>query len=158
MSRKSTEALVEKIEKIVVPAAEEFGLELVDVEYLQDGGYWYVRVYIEKEDEEISLEDCSKLSSAVEDAIDKLIEEKFFLEVSSPGLERPLKKEQDYERFTGKKARLILKHKMDDSRNWSGVIEKYTDGTVFLNAEGKLLEIPFSEIKKANLVFEFEDL
>ncbi len=157
MSRINTEEIVGKIEKIVVPAAQTFGLELVDVEYLQDGGYWYVRIYIEKEDDEVSLEDCSKLSSKVEEDIDRLIQDKFFLEVSSPGLERPLKKEGDYERFTGKKAKLLLKHKMDDSRNWTGVIEKYENGTVFLKTEEKTLEIPFSEIKKANLVFEFED-
>jgi len=157
LSRINTEEIVGKIEKIVVPAAQTFGLELVDVEYLQDGGYWYVRIYIEKEDDEVSLEDCSKLSSKVEEDIDRLIQDKFFLEVSSPGLERPLKKEGDYERFTGKKAKLLLKHKMDDSRNWTGVIEKYENGTVFLKTEEKTLEIPFSEIKKANLVFEFED-
>ncbi len=158
MSRINTEEIIGKIEKIVMPAAQAFGLELVDVEYLQDGGYWYVRIYIEKEDDEVSLEDCSKLSSKVEDDIDRLIQDKFFLEVSSPGLERPLKKEGDYERFTGKKAKLLLKHKMDDSRNWTGVIEKYENGTVLLKTEEKTLEIPFSEIKKANLVFEFEDL
>ena len=157
MQKEAKAALVAKVEKLVLPVTTELGLELVDIEYLQDGGYWYLRVYVEKEDEEISLDDCAKVSNRIDEDVDALIEEKFFLEVSSPGVERPLKKEADYTRFTGQKARLILKHKMDDSRNWTGVIEKYENSVIFLDVEEKVLEIPYSEVKKANLVFEFED-
>ena len=157
MQKEAKAALVAKLEKLVLPVTTELGLELVNIEYLQDGGYWYLRVYVEKEDEEISLDDCAKVSNRIDEDVDALIEEKFFLEVSSPGVERPLKKEADYTRFTGQKARLILKHKMDDSRNWTGVIEKYENSVIFLDVEEKVLEIPYSEVKKANLVFEFED-
>jgi len=112
---------------------------------------------VEKENDEISLDDCAKVSNRIDEDVDGLVPEKFFLEVSSPGIERPLKKETDYTRFTGQKARLILKHKMDDSRNWTGVIEKYEDSIIYLDVKDKVLEIPYSEVKKANLVFEFED-
>ncbi|GLI55712.1 ribosome maturation factor RimP [Propionigenium maris DSM 9537] len=157
MQREAKAALLERVEKLVLPVTQELGLELVDIEYLQDGGYWYLRVYVEKEDEDISLDDCAKVSNRIDEDVDTLIEEKFFLEVSSPGVERPLKKESDYTRFTGQKARLILKHKMEDSRNWTGVIERYEDSIIYLDVEDKVLEIPYSEVKKANLVFEFED-
>ncbi len=157
MQKEAKAALVERVEKLVLPVTQELGLELVDIEYLQDGGYWYLRVYVEKEDEDISLDDCAKVSNRIDEDVDAMIEEKFFLEVSSPGVERPLKKENDYTRFTGQKARLILKHKMEDSRNWTGVIEKYEDSIIYLDVEDKMLEIPYSEVKKANLVFEFED-
>lgn len=95
--------IIEKITKIVNPFVEEMNLSLVDVEYLQDGGYWYVRVFIENLNGDLSIEDCSKLSSKIEDKVEELIEHKFFLEVSSPGLERALKKLEDYIRFTGEK-------------------------------------------------------
>jgi ribosome maturation factor RimP len=57
----------------------------------------------------------------------------------------------------GKKIKVILKHKVDDSRNWTGILERYEDNIVYLNVEEKILEIPFNEIKKANIVFEFKD-
>ena len=157
MQKEKKENLLARIERIVLPVTNELGLDLVDVEYLQDGGYWYMRVYVEKENDEISLDDCAKVSNRIDEDVDGLVPEKFFLEVSSPGIERPLKKETDYTRFTGQKARLILKHKMDDSRNWTGVIEKYEDSIIYLDVKDKVLEIPYSEVKKANLVFEFED-
>jgi len=157
MQKEKKENLLARIERIVLPVTNELGLDLVDVEYLQDGGYWYLRVYVEKENDEISLDDCAKVSNRIDEDVDGLVPEKFFLEVSSPGIERPLKKETDYTRFTGQKARLILKHKMDDSRNWTGVIEKYEDSIIYLDVKDKVLEIPYSEVKKANLVFEFED-
>ena len=78
------ESTVQKIEKIVTPEAEKLGLSLVDVEYMQDGGYWYVRIYVEKLDGDVNLEDCANLSGNIEDAVDQLIDKKFFLEVSSP--------------------------------------------------------------------------
>jgi len=157
MQKEKKENLLARIERIVLPVTNELGLDLVDVEYLQDGGYWYMRVYVEKENDEISLDDCAKVSNRIDEDVDGLVPEKFFLEVSSPGIERPLKKEADYTRFTGQKARLILKHKMDESRNWTGVIEKYEDSIIYLDVKDKVLEIPYSEVKKANLVFEFED-
>lgn len=150
--------VVKELFKITEPVAKELNLDIVDIEYLQDGGYWYVRIYIEKPDSEITLEDCANLSNGIEEDVDALnIENKFFLEVSSPGVERPLRTERDFIRFVGEKARLILKHKMEDSRNWTGVISRYENGVIYLEAEEKRLEIPYSEVKKANLVFEFED-
>jgi ribosome maturation factor RimP len=158
MEKNAKISVVEKLFKITEPVAKELNLDIVDIEYLQDGGYWYVRIYIENPDGEIGLEDCAKLSNRIEEDVDALnIENKFFLEVSSPGIERPLKSEKDFIRFTGEKARLILKHKLEDSRNWTGVISRYENGVIYLEAEEKSLEIPYDEVKKANLVFEFED-
>lgn len=79
--------VIKKIEEIVSPFVKEMNLSLVDVEYMQEGGYWYVRVFIENTNGELNIEDCSKLSSMVEDQIDAIINKRFFLEISSPGLE-----------------------------------------------------------------------
>ena len=72
--------IIQKIEKIVNPFINEMNLSLVDVEYLQESGYWYVRIFIENLNGDLTLEDCSKLSSLIDDKIEELIEHKFFLE------------------------------------------------------------------------------
>ena len=151
------ESVVQKIEKIVIPAAEELGLSLVDVEYMQAGGYWYVRVYVEKLEGDVNLEDCASLSGKIEDAVDQLIDKKFFLEVSSPGIERPLKKESDFIRFTGEKIFVALKHKLNEKRNIEGILRAYENQSLLLEVDGEELQIPFSEVKKAHLVFDFDE-
>lgn len=152
------EETIVKIENIVLPVLKEMELELVDVEYLQEGGYWYVRIYIEKLDGDVSLDDCAKVSMTVEDDIDKLIDKKFFLEISSPGVERPLKKEKDFVRFIGSKVKVSLKHKIDEKKNFEGILSKFENDTLFLSVDDTELEIPFKEVRKANLVYDFKDI
>lgn len=152
------EETIVKIENIVLPVLKEMELELVDVEYLQEGGYWYVRIYIEKLDGDVSLDDCAKVSMTVEDDIDRLIDKKFFLEISSPGVERPLKKEKDFVRFTGSKIKVSLKHKIDEKKNFEGILSKFENDTLFLSVDDTELEIPFKEVRKANLVYDFKDI
>lgn len=147
--------IVNKLEKLVTPEAEKMGFELVDVEYLQDGAYWYVRIYVDKEGG-IGLDDCKLLSKTIEDDVDKMIKKEFFLEVSSPGLERPLKKQKDFVRFQGEKANILLKNRLDGARRHQGIIEKYEDEKIYLKCDDdKLCVIPYEEVKKAKLVFEF---
>lgn len=149
--------IIQRAEEIINPYIEKMGLNLVDVEYMQDGAYMYLRVYVEKLDDEISLDECADLSHAIEEEVDNLIKDKFFLEVSSPGLERPLKKEKDFERFVGKKVKLLLKHKIEDSRNITGLLKNFEDSNITLEVEEKELVIAYKEVKKANLVFDFDD-
>ena len=156
--KETAEESIVKIEKIVLPVLKEMELELVDIEYLQEGGYWYVRIYIEKLDGDVSLDECAKVSMAVEDDIDKLIDKKFFLEISSPGVERPLKREKDYIRFTGSKIKVSLKHKINEKKNFEGILSKFENDTVFLMTDNEELEIPFKEVRKANLVYDFKDI
>ena len=131
------EKIAEKVENLIMPNVSELGLELVDVEYIQDGAYFFLRVYVEKLEGDISLEDCAALSNAIEERVDAVIEDKFFLEVSSPGLERPLKKIEDYERFKGEKAKLLLKNKIDDTRNIVGYLVKAENGIIYLEKIGR---------------------
>ena len=154
--KETAEEVVVKIENTVLPVLKEMGLELVDIEYLQEGGYWYVRIYIEKLDGDVSLDDCAKVSMAVEDDIDRMIDKKFFLEISSPGVERPLKKEKDFIRFTGSKIKVSLKHKINEKKNLEGILSKFEDSTLFLLSDEGEIEIPFKEVRKANLVYDFK--
>ena len=158
LDKREMEETLLKIEKIVIPAVEKRNLNLVDLEYLQEGGYLYVRIFIEKPEGDITLEDCGSLSNEIDEAIDALIPHKFFLEVSSPGVERPLKKQADFIKFNGEKIKVNLKHKLNDNKNFEGIIEDFKDETLFLNIKDKTLEIPFKEIKKANIVFDFSDI
>ncbi len=158
MAKLDDKEIIEKIEKIVTPVIDEMGLSLVDVEYMQDGGYWYVRIYIENLNGDITLEECAAISGKIDEDIDRLIEQRFFLEVSSPGIERPLKKIEDFVRFQGEKVKVSLKHKVEDNKNFEGILVKTEDGIIFLEVdENKVLEIPFTEIRKANLVYEFDE-
>ena len=149
--------IVEKITKIVNPFIEEMNLSLVDVEYVQDGCYWYVKIFIENLNGDLNIEDCSKLSSKIEDKVEELIEHKFFLEVSSPGLERPLKKLEDYTRFIGEKINLHLKHKLDDKKQFKAIIKEVNGDNIIFLIDKKEVEIEFKEIRKANILFEFND-
>ncbi len=158
LDKREMEETLIKIEKVVIPAVEKRNVELVDLEYIQEGGYLYVRIFIEKTDGDITLEDCGSLSNDIDETIDALIPHKFFLEVSSPGVERPLKKEADFIRFNGEKIKVSLKHKLNDNKNFEGIIEDFKNETLFLNIKGQTLEIPFKEIKKANIVFDFSDI
>lgn len=151
--------IIEKIEKIVTPVVNEMGLSLVDIEYMQDGGYWYVRIYVENLNGEITLEECAAISGKIDEDIDKLIEQRFFLEVSSPGIERPLKKIEDFIRFKGEKIKVSLKHKINDKKSFEGIITECKDNIIFLEIEEEnIVEIPFSEVKKANIIYEFDEI
>lgn len=151
--------IIEKIEKIVTPVVNEMGLSLVDIEYMQDGGYWYVRIYVENLNGEITLEECAAISGKIDEDVDKLIEQRFFLEVSSPGIERPLKKIEDFIRFKGEKIKVSLKHKINDKKSFKGIITECKDNIIFLEIEEEnIVEIPFSEVKKANIIYEFDEI
>lgn len=151
--------IIEKIEKIVTPVVNEMGLSLVDIEYMQDGGYWYVRIYVENLNGEITLEECAAISGKIDEDVDKLIEQRFFLEVSSPGIERPLKKIEDFIRFKGEKIKVSLKHKINDKKSFEGIITECKDNIIFLEIEEEnIVEIPFWEVKKANIIYEFDEI
>jgi len=92
-----------RTEALLLPLMDEFGFELVDVEYVKEGGSWYLRAYIDKEGG-ITVNDCEAVSRRMNDLLDEedFIDEAYIFEVSSPGLGRPLKKEKDYVRSMGK--------------------------------------------------------
>ena len=96
------ETYEKKTEEILNPMMEEHGFELVDVEYVKEGGSWYLRAYIDKPGG-IAINDCEVISRALSDKLDEedFIEDSYILEVSSPGLGRPLKKEKDFQRNLG---------------------------------------------------------
>jgi len=141
---------------LIEPVLISEGLELVDVEYKKEGKTWVLRIFIDKEGG-VTVEDCQKVSHLTGDLIDveETITTPYNLEVSSPGLDRVLKREKDFLKFKGRQIRLNSLSPIDNRRKFTGILKDFKDQTIVLEFEGKLLEIPLRQIGKANLVIEF---
>ena len=151
--------MMSKINKLVteiaVPLADALGLELVDVEFVKESGRMILRVYIDREGG-IKLEHCEVMSCALEEALDNLdpIEEHYLLEVSSPGVERPLKKAADYLRFTGRVVKVRLFSSLNRQKGFTGTLRGLEGQDILLETEKHtLVRIPLSQVAKANLAF-----
>lgn len=127
-------------------------MELVDIEWRRERAGWVLRLYIDKPGG-VTIGDCAKISELVGHLLDKedLIHHPYNLEVSSPGIERPLKTKEHFERFKGEKAKITLKNPLAGRRNLVGTILGIKEDFLELSAEGKVWEIALSNIKKANL-------
>jgi len=149
-----------KLQSLVEPVVTGQGYELVDVEFKNELGSWILRVYIDNPRAEggVGLDDCATVSrelSAVLD-VDDVIPGHYSLEVSSPGLNRPLKKESDFARFVGKKAKIRTRHPIGESRrNFSGTRVEVAGGKVKIDVGDQVCEVPVDAVEKANLVYEF---
>lgn len=150
------EQILNEFEKKIESHLKEMNLELADLEYVRDGGYNYLRVYVEKLDGNTTLDDCIDFSREIDGIADELIEEKFFLEVSTPGVERRLKKPKDFLRFLGERINVQAKSNIEGTKKFIGKMEKFEDDTIFLLDDKleKIVEIPLSKLKKANLIYE----
>jgi len=130
-----------RTEALVLPILEERGWELVDVEYVKEGSTWYLRAFIDKPGG-ISVDDCEAVSRALEVRLDEenFITEAYILEVSSPGLGRPLKKDRDYVRNEGKEIELRLYRALDHRKEFRGALKSWDQSSVtILDEDGKEL-------------------
>jgi len=157
--------VIEKVEQLVLPVAEDLGLELVDVEYQREERGWVLRVYLDKEGG-INLDDCAAASREISTLLDveDVVDTVYNLEVSSPGIERVLKKVTDFERFNGRAARIKTRSSCDPDerghkrKTFVGVLQGVREGKiVLLQSDKKGGEVVFDlrDIDRANLVFEF---
>lgn len=130
------ESYESRVEEYLLPLMEEHGFELVDVEYVKEAGTWYLRAYIDKEGG-IAVDDCEVISRKLGEWLDQkdFIEESYILEVSSPGLGRPLKKEKDYIRSMGKDVEIRLYRAIDRQKEFTGALSAYDDTTVTITME-----------------------
>ncbi len=144
-------------EGLLKDVIEADGVELVHVEYRPEGSRDLLRIYIDKPGG-IGLQDCERVSKQASALLDEedVILLRYVLEVSSPGIERPLFKEADYRRFVGKEIRLITTETIEDRRKFTGLIRTFSEGILKLELDGEMYQIPFSKIRKANLVHPFE--
>ncbi len=143
-------------EALLLPLMEEFGFELVDVEYVKEGGSWYLRAYIDKEGG-ITVNDCETVSRRMSDLLDEedFIEDSYILEVSSPGLGRPLKKEKDYVRSKGKEIEIRTYCAIDRKKEFTGVLAAWTEDTVTLVSGEETRTFEKKDIALIRLAFDF---
>jgi len=145
-----------KIKDTASSLCEAEGMEFVHAEFLSQGGRRILRIYIDKEGG-VSLEDCTLVSRQLGDMLDILLENSgaYTLEVSSPGLDRPLAKESDFVRFAGKKARVKVKTLINDQKTFTGTILGIEEGRLILETIKGPVQIPQANISTARLVYEF---
>lgn len=148
----------EAIWKIAEPLAEQNGLELLEVEYVKEGAEWYLRLFLDKEDESgIDLDDCELISRQLSDVLEDNdpITQAYRLEVSSPGIERPLRRTKDFVRFRGEKVQIKTFTGIEGKKEFIGILGETTDDDVTIEVNGVETAIPREKISKANLVWEF---
>lgn len=144
-------------EEILLPMMEELGFELVDVEYVKEGSTWYLRAYIDKPGG-INIDDCETVSRRLSDILDEkdYIDEAYILEVSSPGLGRPLKKEKDYKRSLGEEVEIRTYRMIDRQKEFTGILKEYDEKTVTIEEEGgNVRTFEKSDIALIRLAFDF---
>lgn len=143
----------EEVERLVLSILEEEGMELVDIEYKMGRGRGILRLYIDKP-EGVKIEDCEKVSKRIDPILDRsnIIGGHYLLEVSSPGLDRPLKKEEDFKRFMGRLIKVKTFSPIDNQKTFVGTLKDYKEGVVTLETkEEKIIQISLGNIAKANL-------
>lgn len=157
MVKERIETVVERLGNQV---AANLGYELVEVEYRKEGPDWVLRCFIDNETG-IGIEDCQRFSEALDKVLDEQdpIPGKYLLEVSSPGLERPLKKDRDFLRFAGNRVELKLVKAFNNQKTYRGELIRMvgddSERKVALKIdESNIMEFPRNEIAKANLIFE----
>lgn len=153
MKKKDIENLVFDM---VEPIAESMEFELVDVEYVKEGPYMYLRVFIDKPSG-VTIDDCQSLSQIISEKMDEAdpIKENYFLEVSSPGIDRPFKKDKDFERALDKDVEVSLYKQIDGSKNYIGQLMSFDEKNITLDIEGEELKISRDDIAKINLAIKF---
>ena len=155
MSKK--ENYEQRTEEILLPIMEELGFELVDVEYVKEGGTWYLRSYIDKPGG-ITVNDCETVSRRLSDILDEkdFIEESYVMEVSSPGLGRPLKKEKDFRRSLGEEVEVRTYRMIDKQKEFTGILKSYDEATVTIElADETLKTFEKGDIALIRLAFDF---
>lgn len=152
--------VIKTTKELVQPILDERDLELVDIEYVKEGKNWYLRLYIDKAGG-IDITECGIVSEQLSDKLDEAdpIKDPYFLEVSSPGVERPLKKKEDFEKNLNKNMYIKLYEAIDGEKEYEGILKEFKNDILTLEykvkTRKKLVEIPYEKIAKARLSVMF---
>lgn len=144
------------VEDMLKDFLDEQHFELVDVEYVKEGSNWFLRVYVDK-DGGIDIDDCGRVSEYLSAKLDEKdpIPQAYFLEVSSPGAERPLKKPQDYVKAVGQHVFVTTYEPIGGKKEFEGVLEAFDGETLTVQSGKKASEIPLSKVASARLAIVF---
>jgi ribosome maturation factor RimP len=142
---------------LVTPILDELGLELVDIEYKKEGSNWFLRVFIDNETGNIDIDDCGLVSERLSQRLDEVdpIPTAYFLEVSSPGAERPLRKESDFRKAVGRHVHIVTKEPLEGSTVFEGELVSFEDGRLTVKEAKKTYVISLDQIDAARMAIVF---
>ncbi|MRH42298.1 ribosome maturation factor RimP [Aquibacillus halophilus] len=152
--------VAEKTEELVQPILKELNLNLVDIEFEKEGKNWFLRVFVDK-DGGVDIEECGQVSEKLSEKLDNEdpVTIPYFLEVSSPGAERPLKRREDFHKNIENTIYIKLYEPLDDEKEYEGILKSFEEDIVTLEVKVKTrkkeIEIPFEKIAKARLAVTF---
>ncbi|TDP94138.1 ribosome maturation factor RimP [Halanaerobium saccharolyticum] len=149
--------VAETVTDFVLPIAHSEDLNLIDVEFLKEGSDWILRIFLENKDGDLTIEECEKVSRALSIILDEEdpIDKSYILEVSSPGLERPLKTEEDFERFKGELIAVKTFKKINGEKEFIGTLKGFDGDKIMLIIDDEQeISIDYSLVARANLTFE----
>jgi len=153
-----TSPVIKEVTALIEPILDEMEIELVDIEFLSEQGRWILRIYVDQSGG-ITLDACARVSREIDDLIEvkDIFQQGYVLEVSSPGLNRRLKKEKDFERAVGKNVKIRMVTPFEGQRNFRGSLRSFQDGVLCLSVRDDLILLPYEDVEKANLVYDFEN-
>lgn len=145
------------VEEMVTPILQEFGLELVEVEFKKEGANWILRVFIDRLEGSVDLDDCAHVSERLSTVLDETdpIPNAYFLEVSSAGAERPLRNDRDFERAVGKRVFLSFYEPFLDRKFVEGTLVNYQDNAVAVQDGKDIVQVPVDKLASARLAIEW---
>ena len=152
----STPKIKTTVEEMVKPYLDEHGFELVDVEYVKEGSNWFLRVFVDK-DGGIDIDDCGLISEFLSQKLDENdpIPTAYFLEVSSPGAERPLKKKEDVAKAVGKNVFVTVYESVDGAKEFEGKLVSFDNDELVIESGKKRHAIPYAKVASARLAIIF---
>ncbi|MEJ8546447.1 ribosome maturation factor RimP [Brevibacillus borstelensis] len=142
---------------LVTPILDELGLELVEIEYKKEGSNWFLRVFIDNETGSIDIDDCGLVSERLSQRLDEVdpIPTAYFLEVSSPGAERPLRKESDFRKAVGRHVHITTKEPIEGESTFEGELISFEDGKLTVKEQKKTQVITLEQIDTARMAIVF---
>lgn len=149
-------SIEEKVENLIKQKVQNLGYELYDVQYAKEGKDYFLRIFIDKQDG-IDLQDCEKVSNEINPILDKAdyIKEMYFLEVSSPGVERILRKEKHFEKAKQKEVEIKLFKPIEKQKEYVGILQKWDENTVYLQVEETQIQIERKNISLMKLKYNW---
>ena len=145
-----------KVQALIENEITDLGYELYDVEYLREGREFYLRIYINSKNG-IGIEDCEKVNNVIDPILDEkdFIKDQYFLEVSSVGLERNLRKEKHFKEAIGENIEIKLYKKINNTKTIEGKLENFENGILKIENQGEILDINIKDIASAKVIFEW---
>ncbi len=150
--------VTDRVEALSEDILKDNGCELIDIEFKKEGNNKVLRLYIERLEGKVSLDEISTVNRLLSDLLDEedFIEEEYILEVSSPGVNRVIKKEKDFIKFKGSKVDVKLYKPLNGKKQFTGILEGYENENVLIDLDSEHLVIPHKDISKVNLSFDFK--